>query len=565
MKNNGRFFIKIGIGVSMSGSFLFADYIQYLLPEISLFFLGSMFILIGPFVKKSLPWSLFGTIGFLIAYSILLLKKHDALDNSRLFSVNILDDVYSNFIRHFSLGMGLFFCLLFWRKSDNENGYETISLIIFLVTGCSVVGISNDLVVLFLGLELISIPTYILIYLHGKKDFAGESAMKYFFLSIFSSGLVLLGFSYLYGITGTTNISAISDALINGFRFKTGSDIDNLSDKFFLIPMIAVIAGLGFKISMVPFHFYAPDVYQGASYRMCGLLATVSKVAGFAAIIRIFGFALAQGGGPGASKTLDNIYVLFWILATVTMTIGTILGLLQRNLRRILAYSSISHSGYILAAIAVAPKLDASTGINGIGAAFFYLIAYFFGTYGIFAVLDVLDNKQTNRHVEDWDDLAGVSSQNPFLAFCLCIFLFSLVGIPLTGGFLAKFFVVFGCASVPYAWDDSLGKGTHNLFFILGLIAFVNAAIGSWIYLRILSGIYFKPAIWPGSNKAAFHPSYITIVISAFVVLLLGVRPNLVINLNLLKGASLPSTNRDTISKIIDTNNPSVDLPFSSR
>ena len=176
-----------------------------------------------------------------------------------------------------------------------------------------------------------------------------------------------------------------------------------------------------------------------------------------------------------------------------------------------------------------------------------------------------MDNKQTNRHVEDWDDLAGVSSQNPFLAFCLCIFLFSLVGIPLTGGFLAKFFVVFGCASVPYAWDDSLGKGTHNLFFILGLIAFVNAAIGSWIYLRILSGIYFKPAIWPGSNKAVFHPSYITIVISAFVVLLLGVRPNLVINLNLLKGASLPSTNRDTISKIIDTNNPSVDLPFSGR
>ena len=408
---------------------------------------------------------------------------------------------------------------------------------------------SNDLVVLFLGLELISIPTYVLLYLHGKKDLAAESAMKYFFLSIFSSGLLLLGFSYLYGIVGTTNISAISDALSNGYRFKPAADIDNSSGFLFLIPMLAILAGLGFKVSMVPFHFYAPDVYQGTTYRMCALLATVSKVAGFAAIIRIFGFALAQGALPGASKTLDNIYVLFWILATVTMTIGTILGLLQRNLRRILAYSSISHSGYILAGIAVAPKLDLTTGIDGIGASFFYLIAYFFGTFGIFAVLDVLDSK--DKPIEDWDDLAGVGTQNPLLSICLAVFLFSLIGIPFTGGFLAKFFIVFGCVSVPYTWDDPLSKGSHNLFFLLGIIAFLNAAIGSWIYLRILSGIYFKPAIWPKVINTSFRPSYLPIAACLFIVIVLGVRPSLIINLNLLKGMAA-SGNSASISKIVD-------------
>jgi NADH-quinone oxidoreductase subunit N len=531
----------------MSGSFLITDCIQYMMPEIVLFFLGSIILLVGPFAKKNTPWALISSLGFLLAYFLLLSKKHDALDQSLLFSTNILEDTSSNFIRHFSLGMGLFFSLLFWRDSESENSFETMALIMFLVTGCSIVGISNDLIVLFLGLELISIPTYVLLYLHGKKDFAAESAMKYFFLSIFSSGLILLGFSYLYGIVGTTNISAISDALSNGYRFKPAVDIDNTSGLLFLIPMLAILAGLGFKISMVPFHFYAPDVYQGSSYRMCALLATVSKVAGFAAIIRIFGFALAQGALPGTSKTLDNIYVLFWILATVTMTIGTILGLLQRNLRRILAYSSISHSGYILAGIAVAPKLDLAAGVDGIGASFFYLIAYFFGTFGVFAVLDVLDTKE--KPIEDWDDLAGVGTQNPLLAICLAVFLFSLIGIPFTGGFLAKFFIVFGCVSVPYSWDDALSKGTHNLFFLLGIIAFLNAAIGSWIYLRILSGVYFKPAIWPKVLNTSFRPSYLPIFACLLIVVVLGVKPNLVINLNLLKGMA-DQGNNVSLSKI---------------
>ena len=541
----------------MIGSLLIVDYIQYMMPEIVLFSLASLMLLFGPFVKKNIPWALISSLGFLLAYFLLVSQKRGSIDPSLLFSINILEDMSSNFIRHFSLGMGLYFCLLFWRDCQTENTFETFALLMFLVTGCSIVGISNDLVVLFLGLELISIPTYVLLYLHGKKDLAAESAMKYFFLSIFSSGLVLLGFSYLYGIVGTTNISAISDALCNGYRFNPSADLDNSSGLLFLIPMLAILAGLGFKISMVPFHFYAPDVYQGTTYRMCALLATVSKVAGFAAIVRIFGFALAQGALPGSSKTLDNIYVLFWILSAVTMTIGTILGLLQRNLRRILAYSSISHSGYILAGIAVAPKLELATGIDGIGASFFYLIAYFFGTFGIFAVLDVLDTKE--KPIEDWDDLAGIGSQTPLLAICLAVFLFSLIGIPFTGGFLAKFFIVFGCVSVPYTWDDALSKGTHNLFFLLGIIAFLNAAVGSWIYLRILSGIYFKPAIWPRVFKTSFRPSYLPIIGCVLIVLALGIKPNLVFNLNVLKGMAQP-LNSVSLSGIEMPKPPEIDV-----
>ena len=142
--------------------------------------------------------------------------------------------------------------------------------------------------------------------------------------------------------------------------------------------------------------------------------------------------------------------------------------------------------------------------------------------------------------MEDWDDLAGVASHNPILAACLAVFLFSLIGIPLTGGFLGKFFIVFGCASVPYAWDDALSKDSHNLFLILGIIAFLNAAVGSWLYLRILSGIYFKPAMWPDAGKSSFQPSFIPIFGCVIVTVILGVKPNLVINLDLLKGLGNP-------------------------
>ncbi len=304
-----------------------------------------------------------------------------------------------------------------------------------------------------------------------------------------------------------------------------------------------IVAGLGFRITAVPFHFYAPDVYQGTSTGMAALLAFVPKVAGFAALIRVLGFIHLTDqplptdanvyhlvGTAGTGQLLgEQVPVLLWIMAAVTMSLGNVLALLQDNVKRLLAYSSVANAGYMLIGLAVAPKLlpssdhpEAPPTVGGVEAVLFYLLAYGGMTVGAFAVLHYLSTK--TRPVEKVDDLAGLSRSHPLTALVMVLFLLSLIGIPLTAGFAGKFFLFGGAMSVPRAADSVTSLEQSKLFMILALLGMLNAAVGGWYYLRIAAVMYLRETAEP-RPKVQRGPVLAAILVCAVVTVVLGVYP----------------------------------------
>ena len=279
---------------------------------------------------------------------------------------------------------------------------------------------ANDLVLLFVGLELISIPTYILLFIGRRDKPSGEVTAKYFFLSILSSAILLYGFSFLYGVGESTVISTIA---VRVGELSEGNLIATLA-------LVLIFAGLAFKIAAVPFHFYAPDVYQGTSNANAGLLAVVPKVAGVVVLVRLVVAAM-----PGLETTG---WQLALAVAVITMTLGNVLALWQHNLRRMLAYSSIAHAGYLLIGLATGlAGTSAGESTDGVGAMIFYLLLYVVATTGTFAALCFLSRRE--HEVDSLDELAGLSRTHPLVAALIAIFMFSLAGIPPLAGFLGKF------------------------------------------------------------------------------------------------------------------------------
>jgi NADH-quinone oxidoreductase subunit N len=392
---------------------------------------------------------------------------------------------------------GIVLVLLGIDEVPEQRAAEYYGCLLITVAGLCLTSGANDLVYLFLGLEFISIPTYVILYLQRTDQAAQESAAKYFLLSIFAAAILLFGFSYLYGITGTTNISGILAALKTAAP-RIPAEPSRLPI-LFIVALVMVTAGLGFKITAVPFHFYAPDVYQGTTISSAALLAFVPKAAGFVALVRVLGFVWASDR-PGLALGWQGP-ILFWILAAMTMTIGNILALLQDNLKRILAYSSVAHAGYMLIGLAAAPGIGKGGLIGGVEAVLFYLVAYSAMTIGAFAGLAYLNSPE--HPINEVDDLAGISQSQPGVAAMMALFMFSLIGIPLTAGFTGKLFLFFGALSVrpDVATDDHV-----RLFRWLAVIGAINAAIGAWFYLRIVAAMYLrtplrpieKPRAWPG-------------------------------------------------------------------
>jgi NADH-quinone oxidoreductase subunit N len=387
-----------------------------------------------------------------------------------------------------------------------------------IIAGLCLTASANELVTLFLALELISIPTYVLLYLPRHDPAAQEAAMKYFLLSIFSSALLLFGFSYLYGLVGTTNLPAI-------IQTASGAGKEGLPG-IAAVALVMIVAGLGFRITAVPFHFYAPDVYQGTSTGAAALLAFVPKVAGFVALLRVLGFVLAGQSGTGLALGVQ-VPMLFYILAAVTMSLGNLLALLQDNLKRLLAYSSVAHAGYMLIGLAVAPYLERGT-TGGVDAVLFYLVSYAAMTVGAFGVLTYLNSARqpvagagpiTDPSYETVDDLAGLSQSHPGVALLMGLFLFSLIGIPLTAGFAGKLLLFFGAVVVPSPPEHPW------LFKLLALVGVLNAAIGAWYYLRILAVMYLRSSTQP-LRKGRSWPGLATLWICALVTLVFGVYPN---------------------------------------
>jgi NADH-quinone oxidoreductase subunit N len=428
----------------------------------------------------------------------------------------LVDDAgIANFVRIAAVLLGFLLVLMNWKEAEESRSFEYFACLLCIISGLSLVGRANDLILLWLALELLSIPTYVMLYLPNRDDTVNQEATtKYFLLSIFSSAILLFGFSYLYGVTGTTNISA----LISIFTHVVPGDLGTMA----VIAAIMVLAGIGFRITAFPFHFYAPDVYQGAPSGVVAILATAPKLAGFVALLRL----ISTVGIPAeiAPNFAEKMVLLLWVLSAITMTAGNVLALLQTNFKRMLAYSGVAHSGYMLMGIAVLPSqiqtdqtFDGQYVVTSAQAILFYLIAYSAMTLGAFAVLACLES--SGRKIDSIDDFGGLSETNPRLSLAMSIFLFSFIGLPMTAGFVGKFLLFMGVMG----GTASLTLG--YIFQLLAIVGAVNAAIAAFYYLRILGIMYLREPSQPAKNLA-ISPALVTVVLCVIVTIWFGVMPS---------------------------------------
>jgi len=369
-----------------------------------------------------------------------------------------------------------------------------------------------------LGLELISIPTYALLFIGKPGRASAEATAKYFYLSILSSALLLYGFSFLYGLAGTTVL--YGNGTVPGIRDVLLQPQEGGLMALAPLAMILIVAGLGFKMAAVPFHFYAPDVYEGTTNVNAGLLAVLPKIAGAMALIRILVITLPM--------LAPFTWQLVLVIAVLTMTIGNVCALWQTNIRRMMAYSSIAHAGYMLIGLAAAlgtaslPVSDLQSGAGGVSALTLYLIVYTFGSLGVFAVLAHLSTN--DREVSTLDELSGLSKSRPVAAALIALFMFSLAGIPPLAGFWGKLSLFSSAISVStYAGGATQGQGAW--FIALAVVGALNAAIAAAYYLRVVAALYFKPSTAPLAGEGSIG-GLGAAVICAVAVVVVGVLPD---------------------------------------
>jgi NADH-quinone oxidoreductase subunit N len=340
-----------------------------------------------------------------------------------------------------------------YLKREGLDGPEFYVLTLLSASGAMIMGEANDLLVIFLGLEILSISLYIMAGYHRRRQESGEAAMKYFVLGAFSSAIFLYGIALVYGATGSTRIDEIA-------KFLAQIDVT----KGVLDAGIGlIIVGLGFKIAAVPFHTWTPDVYEGSPTPATSFMAATAKAAGFAGLIRIL---------ISAFPTLASDWrPIIWALAVLTLLTGSILAIVQTNVKRMLAYSSISHAGYVLVGVQAAS-------LSGVAGSLFYLMAYTFMIIGAFAVVALVGGKGEAHN--DLASFRGLSTRRPLLAGLLTIFLLSQAGVPFTSGFMAKFYVV----------SAAVNRGQYGL----AVVAMIAAAIAAFFYLRLAIVMYGSPA-----------------------------------------------------------------------
>ncbi len=379
---------------------------------------------------------------------------------------------------------------------DYFEGYAThageyFALVLFGAVGMMFMTCSVELLMVFIGLEISSISTYIMAGFRKGYATGNESSIKYFLLGSFATAFFLYGIALAFGATGSTNINAIAQAL--------GT---SATPTLAFLALGMMLIGMGFKVSAAPFHVWTPDVYQGAPAPIVGLMSTAPKAAAFAVLLRI---TFADYAGVE-----HRWAALIWILAVLSMTIGNLGALLQRDVKRMLAYSSIAHAGYILVAFTAFPQ-------DGIAAVCFYTAAYSAMQVGAFIVITQLAGY--NEHARTLDDYAGLALKRPVLAAVLGLFLLSLIGIPFTGGFFGKFYVFTAALHAGRVW--------------LAVIGLLNSGIACFYYLRLLAALYSrKPEADSRLTVSPVSiPAAVALTFTAVATLLLGIAPGRILSL----------------------------------
>ncbi len=466
-----------------------ADDLLRFAPELILTVVATLLMILDPLFAKKTP-KLFGHIS--IAGLILAMLANAATIEGPAYSNLLIVDNFAIYFRLLFMIIGVLAVLSSYRYLEREKADtgEYHALVLFSIVGQCVMVAGNDLMMVFIGLEISSIASYVLAgYLRDDKR-NNESALKYFLLGSFATGFLLYGIALIYGVTATTKLDGIRTALAS----------PNASVAMVTAAAALMFVGLAFKVSGAPFQVWAPDVYQGAPAPVSAFMATAPKAAAFAIFLRIFLTAF-----PSIS---DSWEPLVWISALLSMTIGNFAALTQTNLKRMLAYSSIAHAGYLLVALAAKSEI-------GTAAAMFYLAAYALMNLGAFAVIIHISGKG-ERHLQI-DDLKGLASRQPVTAGIMTVFLLSLIGVPLTGGFFGKFYIFRAALESKLIW-----------LTVLGLL---NSAVAAYYYLRLLVVMYMHE---PGETTMELEPLTpglrIAMILSAAGTFALGIIPGAVLS-----------------------------------
>ncbi|MGC8595203.1 MAG: NADH-quinone oxidoreductase subunit N [Candidatus Kryptoniota bacterium] len=437
----------------------------YILPEttLSVFFVLTLLSSIVIKGRDKFAPAYLALLGFILAGAFVF---QQAGLSELIFSGMYAVDPFSWFFKIIFLITGIFIVVFSLQSNELETAStkypEYFSLIISLTIGAFFMAGASNLLMMYLSLELVSISSYILSGFTKENARADEASIKYVIYGAFSSGLMLYGISLIYGLTGQTSIYALNQVLSSG-------GIPRIT---ILVAVVLMLVGMGYKISAVPFHFWTPDVYEGAPITITAFLSVTSKAAGFAMLIRFFKVSFIDiNAVPMASGAWGIFSELQWndiiaVLSVLTMTVGNLVALWQTNMKRLLAYSSIAHAGYILMGFVTLSN-------EGITAMLLYFIAYLLMNLGAFYVVMLIANRY---HTENLSDYKGLGYRSPYAAFSLTVFLFSLTGIPPTFGFIGKFYLFSALMKTNYVW--------------LAIVGVINSVISLYYYVRVVRNMY---------------------------------------------------------------------------
>jgi NADH-quinone oxidoreductase subunit N len=464
--------------------------ISAIMPELSMISVGLLLLMLDLVVKRKEIIAYVGVAGALVAlYGTA--SVYGMPEAQTVFADMFVLDRYASFFKIiFYVNVIFTICISFKYMAIEKAAFgEYYSLLLFATSGMMIMVSAADLIVLYLGLELMALSTYILAGLLRNQPRSNEAAVKYFFLGAFSSAFLLYGIALTYGMTGTTNIQDIASSLLT--LGTTGSPVMYLG-------VIFMIVAFGFKVALAPFHMWAPDVYEGAPTSITAFMSVGPKAAGFAVMGRVL-FEAFGSMQPQWSAVLVP-------LAVLTMAVGSIIALAQSNIKRMLAYSSIAHAGYmLLGIIAGTPEGLAST-IN-------YLMIYTFMNIGAFTIVIML--RREGFQGENIEDYMGMARSHPMASALMLIFMFSLTGIPPTAGFIGKFYVFMEAINAGYTY--------------LAIIAALFSVVSAFFYLRIVVYMYMKE---PQGEivLTRSHSAGIVLAITSLAVLIIGIFPSILLS-----------------------------------
>jgi NADH-quinone oxidoreductase subunit N len=490
-----------------------------ILPEAIVCGVAVLVMLLDAFARPTQRWLTGGiSLGGLIAAAaacVWMWANMTGVAPHGFHGMIVLDELRLSFTLIFLLVSALTILIsMVWVENEKLPAGEFHSLLLFATAGMMLMASGNDLVIIFLGLEILSIATYVMAGFRRTDLRSNESSLKYFILGSFSSAFLLYGIALVYGATstqgglpGTTNITEIAVRLSDA-RYP----------QLLLAGAAMMLVGFGFKIATAPFHIWTPDVYEGAPTPVTAFMAAGPKAAGFASFLRvfIFGFPFVAAAGTSLSTQPNTVWVnTMVVLAMITMSVGNVVAIVQNNVKRMLAYSSIAHAGYALVGfVAAGATREMSVRNDALASVAFYMLTYAVMNLGAFAIVTLIARNNDRRtEVEDYN---GIGFRAPALAFTLSLFLLSLLGLPLTAGFMGKVMV----------FRAALNEG----FYALVVVAVLNTAISAYYYLRLIIVMFFRERTTEWTAPRVPASVALAIIISVVGVFYLGLFPNKIID-----------------------------------